>query len=179
MATIAFRQPDISQHSGPGHWNDPDMLIVGKVGWGPNLRNSRLAPIEQQTHITIWALLAAPLLIGCDMTQLDEFTLDLLTNDEVLAVDQDELGNAATRVASAGNAEVWSRPLADGTIAVGLFNRGVEPTTVVAKWSDVKLTGPQPVRDLWQQKDLGEYDREYAVQVRGHGSVLLKIGRPR
>ena len=82
----------------PGHWNDPDMLVVGKVGWGPNLHPTGLTPDEQYTHITLWCLLSAPLLIGCDMTQLDDFTLSLLTNDEVLAVDQDPLGKQATRI---------------------------------------------------------------------------------
>ena len=177
LSGIAFKQADIGQYASPGHWNDPDMLIVGKVGWGPKLRTTRLAPVEQQTHITIWCMAAAPLLIGCDMTQLDDFTLDLLTNDEVLAINQDELGKAATRVSRDGETEIWSRPLADGTIAAALFNRGFEPTTVTAKWSDLKLNGSQPVRDLWQQKDLGESSDAFATQVPGHGSVMLKIGR--
>jgi alpha-galactosidase len=179
LSTIGFKQADIGQYASPGHWNDPDMLIVGKVGWGPKLHPTRLAPVEQQTHITIWCMAAAPLLIGCDMTQLDEFTLDLLTNDEVLDVDQDELGKAAIRVSRDEQTEVWSRPLADGTIAVALFNRAYEPATVTAKWSDLKLSGAQPVRDLWQQKDLPEANDAFSSQVPAHGSVLVKIGRPK
>ena len=97
-------------------------------------------------------LLAAPLLIGCDMTQMDDFTLALLTNDEVLAVSQDPLGKQARRIAKDGSREVWARPLVDGTMAVGLFNRGTEPATVKVTWSQLKLAGPQPVRDLWQQR---------------------------
>ena len=179
LSGIAFKQADIGQYASPGHWNDPDMLIVGKLGWGPKLRNTRLAPVEQQTHITIWCMAAAPLLIGCDMTQLDDFTLDLLTNDEVLAIDQDELGKAATRVSRDEQNEVWSRPLADGTTAVALFNRGYDPVKVTAKWSDLKLSGSQSVRDLWQQKDLGEQNDGFSVEVPAHGSVLVKVGHPR
>ena len=175
MAGIAFKQHEISKHARPGHWNDPDMLVVGKVGWGPTLRDSRLAPIEQQTHITLWALLAAPLLIGCDMTQMDQFTIDLLTNAEVIDVNQDELGKAATRVGKEGDLEVWSRPLFDGSIAVGLFNRGYEPAEVTARWTDLGLMGSQRVRDLWQERDLGEHADSYKATIPGHGSMLLKI----
>jgi alpha-galactosidase len=125
MTGIWDRQVNLAEFAAPGHWNDPDMLIVGKVGWG-NLHSSRLTGDEQYTHISLWSLLAAPLLIGCDMTQFDDFTLGLLTNDEVLAVNQDPLGKQATRVVDDPTAgiEIWARPLADSTMAVGLFNRG-------------------------------------------------------
>ena len=93
-----FSQNDLAPFAGPGHWNYPDMLIVGQVGWGPSLHPTRLTPNEQYTHISLWCLLSSPLLIGCDMTKLDAFTLGLLSNDEVLAVDQDSLGRQATRV---------------------------------------------------------------------------------
>ena len=179
MAGIGFKHHEISPNARPGHWNDPDMLVVGKVGWGPTLRDSRLAPVEQQTHITLWALLAAPLLIGCDMTQMDQFTIDLLTNDEVIDVNQDELGKAATRAWKEGDLEVWSRPLHDGSLAVGLFNRSYEPAEVTARWSDLGLTGNRHVRDLWQQRDLGEHAGAFKSTVPGHGSMLLKIGAAR
>ena len=130
------------------------MLVVGKVGWG-NPHPTKLTPNEQVTHITLWSLLSAPLLIGCDMSQLDPFTTALLGNDEVLAVDQDPLGKPAGRKAKDGQLEVWARPLSDGTTAVGLFNRGSAPAEVTAHWTDLGLSGEQPVRDLWQQKDLG------------------------
>src|SRR5262249_53597885 len=121
-----FTQDRWALFAGPGHWNDPDMLVLGKVGWGPKLRPTNLTPNEQYTHLSLWCLLAAPLLLGCDLTQLDDFTLGLLTNDEVLAIDQDPLGKQARRVKEGRRAgtEVWARPLADGTVAVGLFNRG-------------------------------------------------------
>ncbi len=109
VAAIGFSQAPWARFAGPGHWNDPDMLVVGKVGWGPKLHPTGLTADEQYTHISLWCLLAAPLLIGCDLTQMDDFTLGLLTNDEVLAVDQDPLGKQATRVKEdpAAGVEVW------------------------------------------------------------------------
>ena len=178
MSKIGFSQSDLSKHAGPGRWNDPDMLVVGHVGWGPNLHPTKLKPIEQQTHITLWSLLAAPLLIGCDLTKLDEFTRDLLMNDEVIEVNQDPLGRAATRVSRDGSLEVWSRPLWDGTVAVGLFNRGLDEADVTAKWSDVGISGRQPVRDLWQKTDLGAFEAQFGARVPAHGSVFVKIGAP-
>lgn len=177
LSTIGFGHSDRSQYAGPGHWNDPDMLVVGKVGWGPQLHETSLVRNEQITHITLWSLLAAPLLIGCDMAQLDPFTLDLLTNDEVLDVDQDVRGRAATRKAQVDTTEVWSRFLADDTVAVGLFNRGRKTAKITVKWSDVGLKGPQPVRDLWLRKDVGTFDGSYTHEVHGHGAALVKIGK--
>ncbi|MGD0654497.1 MAG: NPCBM/NEW2 domain-containing protein [Thermoguttaceae bacterium] len=174
MSKIGFNQAGHEEYAGPGHWNDPDMLVVGMVGWG-NLHPTGLTPNEQYTHISLWCLLCSPLLIGCDMTKLDEFTLNLLTNDEVLEVSQDPLGKQAGRVAKADNLEVWAKTMEDGSTAVGLFNRGESEKTVTAKWSDLGLTGKQIVRDLWRQKDLGEFDKEFPVTVARHGVVLVRI----
>jgi alpha-galactosidase len=168
----------LEQYAGPGHWNDPDMLVVGKVGWRPELRDSRLSPNEQVTHITLWSLLAAPMLIGCDLSQLDEFTVALLTNPEVIEVNQDPLGRQGHRVAVDGKTEVWARPLSDGTKAVGLFNRGRREADVTVLWSDIELSGPRPVRNLWTRKDLGSFEGSYATVVPKHGAVMLKIGTP-
>lgn len=176
MSTIGFAQTGHEQHAGPGHWNDTDMLVVGKVGWGRELRDSRLTPNEQLTHISLWALQAAPLLIGADLTQLDEFTTNLLGNREVLAVSQDPLGKAAGRTLRDGRTEVWARPLSDGTMAVGLFNRDLVARTVSVRWSDLGLRGDQMVRDLWQQRDLGRRGDAFSVVVPRHGVVLIKIG---
>ena len=180
MSGIGFRQAPLAPHAGPGHWNDPDMLVVGKLGWGPKIRPTQLTPDEQYTHISLWALLASPLLLGCDLTQLDDFTLGLLTNDEVLAVSQDPIGRQARRVKMEGRTEVWARPLVDGTVAVGLFNRSVLPRKVTARFADVGLApqGPAPVRDLWRQKDLGGFETAFDAEVPPHGVVLVKIGRP-
>ncbi len=120
---------------------------------GSKLHPTRLTPDEQYTHLSLWCLLSAPLLIGCDLEKLDDFTLGLLTNDEVLAVDQDSLGKPATCVSSNGVLRVFAKDLDDGAKAVGLFNLGNEPATMVAGWNDLKLSGTQLVRDLWRQKD--------------------------
>jgi len=177
MSTIGFRQVGNSKYASPGHWNDPDMLVIGKVGWGPRLRDSHLTPNEQYIHITLWTLLASPLLLGNDLTQMDDFELGLVTNDEVLAVHQDPLGKAADRVSRNGELEVWSRPLADGSLAVGLFNRDEMDMKVGVKWSELGITGRQKVRDLWRQKDLGPFSDEFSSVVPRHGALFVKISK--
>jgi alpha-galactosidase len=162
------------RYAGPGHWNDPDMLVIGSLGWG-NVRPCDLTPSEQYTHISLWCLLDAPLLIGCDMSHLDDFTKGLLSNDEVLEVNQDELGRQAAPVAKNGELEVWAKQMADGSSAVGLFNRGSEPAKVEVKWSDLGLVGKRRVRDLWRQKDLGEFEGAFNGIVTRHGVLLLRI----
>lgn len=188
MAGIGFAQIDMAPNAGPGHWNDPDMLVVGKVGWGPSLRDSRLTPDEQYTHISLWSLLASPLLIGCDMTAMDSFTLNLLTNDEVLAVNQDPLGQQAVPVRQEPGVEVWARTLADGSKAVGLFYTGAQSPVdafvwdqevsgreISITWNELGLSGTCKVRDLWRQQDLGEFADGFKAMVPYHGVVLVKI----
>jgi hypothetical protein len=176
MAGIGFNQNKCAPYAKPGHWNDPDMLVVGKVGWGPNIRNTRLTPDEQYTHISLWCLLSAPLLIGCDMSRLDDFTLNLLTNDEVLAIDQDPLGDEAMQVAEIDSVKIYSKKLADGSLAVGLFNVGSKMTDATLQFSVLDLQGKQKLRDLWRQKDLGTFTDEYqAKNIPSHGVLLLKI----
>jgi alpha-galactosidase len=175
MSRIGFGQAGHETFAGPGHFNDPDMLVVGKVGWGPSLRPTRLTPNEQYTHLSLWCLLASPLLIGCDMTQLDDFTLSLLTNDEVLEVDQDPLGRQAARVAQIGQQEVWAKDMEDGSKVVGLFNRSERETSVTANWADLGVAGVQKVRDLWRQKDLGDHAGSFTAAVPRHGVVLVRL----
>jgi alpha-galactosidase len=174
MSGIGFNQAGHEKYAGPGHFNDPDMLVIGTVGWG-RPHPTKLSPNEQYTHISLWCLLSAPLLIGCDMTQFDAFTLSLLTNDEVLEVDQDPLGRQAARVAQNGQLEIWAKDMADGSKAVGLFNRGSEERSVVVKWSDLGLSGEQKVRDLWRQKDLGAFAGQFEAKVSRHGVVLVNV----
>ncbi len=164
------------RYAGPGHWNDPDMLMVGIVGFG-NTHPTHLKPNEQILHISLWSLLSSPLLIGCDLTRLDPFTKALLTNDDVLDVNQDPLGKPALRIAAEGDTQVWARPLFDGTSAVGLVNLGSEKAPVRVTWAQISLAGSQPVRDLWQRKDLGLSKTAYTAMVPAHGCVLLKIGK--
>jgi alpha-galactosidase len=173
-----WTEVNLAQYAGPGHWNDVDMLVVGVVGWSYEpLHETKLTPAEQYTHISLWVLHAAPLILGCQLHEADEFTVNLLTNAEVLAVNQDTLGRGATAVWTSENRQlqVWSRPLADGSRAVGLFNLDEVPLSVTANWSDLGLTGRQKVRDLWRQKDLGQFEGEFSTEVSRHGCVLLKI----
>lgn len=174
LCDIGFgQQPELYPYAGPGHWNDPDMLVVGKVGWGETLHDSRLTADEQYTHITLWALLAANMLIGCDLSQIDDFTLNLLCNNEVNAVNQDPLGKQATCDVAEDDMQQWSRPLADGSKAVGIFNLGdgTVPMDLAGSLDKMGITGYKTVRDLWRQKDLtmGTYE------VPSHGVMFLKV----
>jgi alpha-galactosidase len=172
---IYEQQDGHEKFAGPGHWNDPDMLIVGIVGWG-NTHPSHLTPNEQILHISMWCLLSSPLLIGCDMTKLDQFTLALLTNDEAIAINQDELGKPARKITNETNGgEVWARSLADGSKAVGLINPSPTPVDVSVTWKQIGIIGSQNVRDLWLHKNAGSFADGYTVTVPSHGAVLLKV----
>ena len=177
LRSIFTSQNGHEKYAGPGHWNDPDMLMVGIVGFG-NTHPTHLKPNEQITHVSMWSLLSSPLLIGCDLTRLDPFTLALLTNDEVLDVNQDPLGKPAGRIVDVNDMEVWARPLFDGTHAVGLVNLGADRADVSVTWAQLGVSGPQPVRDLWQQKDLGRFATGYTVSVPPHATILVKVGKP-
>ena len=179
MSGIGFAQTGHEQYAGPGHWNDTDMLVVGKVGWGSTLRDTRLTPNEQITHITLWSLQAAPLLIGADLSQIDPFTIDLLGNPEVLAVNQDVLGRAAGRLRGDGRTDIWARPLSDGTTAVGLFNRTPVAARVSVTLKELGLAGAQPLRDLWRHQDMGSVSDEIALEIPRHGAAFLKVGKSR
>ena len=178
LDSVGFRQSGRERWTKPGHWNDTDMLVVGTLGWGPTLRPTRLTPNEQLLHLALWSLQAAPLFIGADLSKLDPFTRALLTNDEVIDVDQDPLGRAARRLWREGRLEIWARPLADGTTAVGLFNRGLNARDITVPWSLLGRSGKQPVRDLWQRKDLGRFVAAFSASVPRHGVVFIKVGKP-
>jgi len=183
MYDIGFRQQvGLAPYAAPGHWNDPDMLVVGKVGWSSNLRDSRLTPDEQYTHITLWTLLASNMLIGCDIAQMDEFTLNLLCNNEVNAVNQDILGQQADRVypsplddAREEPIQIWARPLADGSHAVGIFNVGSKDLKV--NFADylqaIGISQLQSARDLWRQKDLDPASLQWTIPT--HGCEYIKV----
>jgi alpha-galactosidase len=165
----------LSPFAGPGHWNDPDMLMVGIVGFG-NTHPSRLTPNEQITHISFWCLFSSPLLIGCDLTKLDAFTKALLTNDEALAINQDELGKVAELLTSTpGGGQIWTRPLSDGSKAIGLFNPTSADLDITFTGADIGFPKTSQVRDLWLHKNLGPIDDGYTVTVPTHGTVLLKV----
>ena len=166
MTQIGFEQAGLAKFAGPGHWNDPDMLEVGNGGM--NLE-------EYRTHMSLWALLAAPLLAGNDLSTMKPETIALLTNKEVIAIDQDPLGKQADRVYAEGTEEIWARPLADGSKAVGIFNRFDWPQTIEISFGRLGHRGGVKARDIWAAKDLGALPNHYKVRVPGHGVVLLRV----
>lgn len=174
VSRISFSQR-YGEYAQPGHWNDPDMLTVGYVGWNNGIHYTRLTPDEQYTHVSLWCLLSAPLFIGCDLGKMDAFTFSLLTNTEVLDVDQDPACHPVKVASEKDDRLVYSKLLEDGSLAVGLFNKGDEKATVSANWADLGLSGKQTVRDLWRQKDVGVFEGEFAKEVAPRGVVFVKI----
>ncbi len=170
MAEIGFGQAGLAQYAGPGrdggHWNDPDMLEVGNGGMSEN---------EYRTHMSLWALLAAPLIAGNDLAHMSEATLAMLENREVLAIDQDPLGRQGDRVRREGTEEIWTRTLADGALAVGLFNRGATARTVGFTFDEVKAPVGSRIRDVWAGSELLATGGGYTASVPGHGTVLLRL----
>jgi alpha-galactosidase len=166
MAFIGFGQSGLERFAGPGHWNDPDMLEVG---------NGHMTHDEYLTHMSLWCILAAPLLAGNDLTKMTPETLEILTNPEVIAVDQDAAGIQGWRAAQEGPLEVWVKPLYDGSKVVGLFNRGESTMPVTAYFRDIDVGESASVRDLWAKTDLGVVQDHFTAKVPKHGVVLVKI----
>lgn len=160
----------------PGHWNHACNLRIGLLGgWRDEpLTPTHLTPDEQYTHISLWCLWGSPMIIGTPIERLDPFTLSLLSNDEVLEINQDPLGVQGQRT-KAGGGEAVVKPLEDGSQAVGLLNPGAEPAKVTIDWATLGLKGKQQVRDLWRQKDLGVHAEEFTAEVRPHGVVLVRL----
>ena len=178
MSDIGFNlQQGLAPYAKPGHWNDPDMLVIGWVGWGPNLHPTRLTPNEQYTHMSLWALLSAPLLLGNDLTKMDDFTMNLLTNDEVIAINQDPLGDQAGQVIKTNIRQIWAKKMEDGSIAAGLFNLSDKRINITVAWEDLNIEGTRTVRDVWRQKNIGSFDDEYTTEVPAHGVALIKISQ--
>ena len=183
LAKVVFAPVWKSVNAKPGHWDDPGPLMVGKIGYGDPHR-SHLTPNEQMVQMSMWSLLSAPLTISCDLTQLDPnaffpATTAILTNDEVLDIDQDPLGTAARQQKNIGGVLVWTKPLADGTTALGLFNPDVAAWDVTVPWVDLNLADGLPVRDVWKHQDLGVTADSQVYTVPNHGVLLLKIGTPK
>lgn len=163
---------------GPGHWPDADMIPFGHIGIkctiaGPE-RQTRFSKDEQVMLMSLWALAPSPLMLGNNLPDTDAWTLSLLTNDEVIAVDQDALGSPARRVMQTNNVEIWVKQLKDGSKAIGLFNRSEAAQSIELDWKDAGLTGKQALHDLWTHKNLGNFKRQYSVQVPSHGAVLVR-----
>ncbi len=184
-------QPGLAKYAGPGHWNDPDMLEVGNGG---------MTETEDRTHMSLWCMLAAPLIAGNDLTQMTPEALRILTNREVIAVDQDRLGregypiarykdgkkikiheklplsrHSKVQLGGGDDQEVWVKPLSGGAMAVGLFNRAASPARISVRWKQIKMRGPLQVRDLWAHRDLGRLNSGYSAEVPGHGVVMLRV----
>jgi alpha-galactosidase len=166
-------------YTGPGHWPDLDMLQVGMLGKpntpGQEIKKTQLTPDEQYAHMSFWALNAAPLLLSCDLTALDPFTVELLTNDEVIDINQDPLGKPAVQVGEKGPHPVFMKPLENGSLAVGLFNKDATAQQVSVSFADLKLTGKQKVRDVWKHADLGTFEDRFQIEVPSHGVCLIQI----
>ena len=161
-------QDGLESYAGPGHWNDPDMLEVGNEG---------LTLTESQAHFSLWCLLAAPLMAGNDLRTMSADIKNILTNPEVLAVNQDSLGRQGRKVRDEGDLEVWSKEMKDGSRAVVLFNRSKSDSPVSVTWTEIgyPVHLKAKVRDLWQKKDLGKFTGSYYAQVPSHGVVMVRI----
>lgn len=176
VVNIINTHREFREFTRPGCWADPDMLVVGWLGFGDEeLHHTRLTPDEQYSHISMWCLWSAPLFIGSPVEKLDKFTISLLSNDEVLEVDQDPLGRQAYLAYKNGPAEVWVKKMEDGSKAAGLFNMGDSEIPVVVPWDRIGVFGRQRVRDLWRQKDLGYFTDQFSSRVNPHGVVLIKL----
>ena len=168
MDGIGFGQFAIASYARPGHWNDPDMLEIGNGG---------MTNDEYRTHMTLWSLLAAPLLAGNDLRAMNDETKSILMNREVIAIDQDPSAKPVTKISEQGPTLVAARPLYDNSLAVGLFNRGEAAATIIVRWADLGLQGKLSVRDLWAHQDLGARDDQFSVTVPPHGVVLIRVKR--
>jgi alpha-galactosidase len=172
MSDRGFGQDKWRKFASPGHWNDPDMLEIATK----ERNQPGLTPDEEYTHMTLWCLLDAPLLLANDMSDMDAFTRNLLENDEVISVSQDSLGDQAVTVAANGDTRVYAKKMEDGSKAVGLFNLSSNGfATVTVKWSALGISGDHNVRDLWRQKDLGKFKDEFSMPVAPHSAELVKI----
>ena len=168
MSVIGFSQNGLQKYAGPGHWNDPDMLEVGNGGMKHD---------EYLTHMSLWALLAAPLLAGNDLRSMSEETKQILLNPEVIAVDQDAKGEQGHRVWDEGPLEIWMKPLADGNVAVGMFNRGESELPITLDMNAIGMDGTARLRDLWKHQDVATANGSYTATVPKHGVILLKVTR--
>jgi alpha-galactosidase len=165
MAEIGFAQAGLARFAGPGHWNDPDMLEIGNGG---------MTQDEYRQHMTLWVILAAPLLAGNDLSKMTPQTLALLTNKEVIAVDQDLLGKQGDRVWAQGPSEIWTKPLSGGAKAIALFNRAESAEPITLNLKDVGVSDNAKLHDLWQGKEVQATNGKYTVLIPRHGAVLLK-----
>ncbi len=177
---IGFNQDGLESFAGPNRWNDPDMLVVGMYGNGNDPEtHTGCTDVEYRTHFTLWSLLASPLMIGCDVRNMNDATKEILMNPEVIAVNQDKLGRQGARVDhDYFKHEVWWKPLSDGSVAVGLFNRfDTGSRLMVVAFESIGIHDRRPihVRDLWNKEDLGVYKASFSMEIEPHGCGLVKL----
>ena len=170
MIFNAFSNDQWWQYAGPGAWNDPDMLEVGNGG---------MSITEYQTHFSLWCIMKAPLLIGCDVSSIDQYTMDILTNTDLIAVNQDPLGKQAHMVVGGGasTSSVWAGPLSNNNTVVLLLNIDTSAVNITADWKDVGLdvSAKMSVRDLWLHKDVGVMSGSLTSEVQGHGVKVFRL----
>jgi alpha-galactosidase len=166
------------RHAGPGRWNDPDYLLLGWVGAARGHGVGKPTPLtdhEQYSYMSMWSLMAAPLIFSGDMAKLDAFTLNVLCNTEVIEVDQDPLGRQGEPVVRDESTLVLAKPMEDGSLAVGLFNLTEDERAVAATWDELGLEGPHRARDLWRQKDLDRVEGRLEAKVPRHGVAMVRL----
>jgi alpha-galactosidase len=168
MERIGFSQSDLAAFSGPGHWNDPDMLEVGNGGMSTN---------EYKTHFSLWTMIAAPLIAGNDIRSMSSEDAAILQNSEVIAIDQDSLGAGGKRVSITGGIEIWQKPLASGDIAIAIFNHSTEEMRSVISWETLSIGKDYAVRDLWGHADRGSTAEAFSEPVSAHGVIVLRLHR--
>ncbi|MFC2125122.1 glycoside hydrolase family 27 protein [Bacteroidota bacterium] len=175
---IGFSNAEHWQLAQPGGWNDPDYILIGWVGNAHEMAEgtpTALTPHEQYSYMSMWCLMAAPLIFSGDMAKLDNFTLNVLCNHEVIAVDQDPLGQQARIVRKNDRDFVLVKDMSDGSKAVGIFSLVNQAVKLSVKWKELSLKGDQQIRDLWRQKDIGTYDKIYSTEIPAHGVSMIRI----
>jgi len=179
--SIAFANARHWEYAGPGRWNDPDYILIGYIG---NARQrdqpptlAKLTPDEQYTYMSMWSLMASPLFYSGDMSRLDDFTLNVLCNSEVIDVNQDPLGKQARIVRHTAEEFVLARPLEDGSLAVGLFNLSAAARNIAVSWADLGITGRRRARDVWRQSDAGSFEGAASSEVAAHGVRFFRLSR--
>jgi alpha-galactosidase len=180
--TVGMKNAELAEFAGPGRWNDPDYILIGKIG-NNKKRDAPPSPTtltldEQYSYMSMWALMAAPLFFSGDMGHLDAFTLNVLCNSEVIDIDQDALGTQARIVRRTDDEFVLAKPLEDGSLAVGLFNLTTSPRQMSAAWTELGIKGTRKVRDAWRQKDIGAASDRYSAAVNAHGVALVRLLKP-
>ena len=177
---VALKNAQIGQYNNPGEWNDPDYIQIGWIGNANKMGIPELTPMPanmQYAYMSLWSLLAAPLIYSGDMSKLDAFTLNILCNPEVIAVNQDPLGKCAEVIHRDSVSFIMVKPLSDGSTAVGLFNRGKTTADVSVVWSELKISGDHHFRDLWREKDLGFSADKFSAAVPPQGVVMIRIAK--